>query len=24
MSLFFHLFTFTISLCPYWRKLWDS
>jgi len=24
MSLFFYLFTFTINLCPHWRKHWDS
>jgi len=24
VSLFFYLFTFTINLCPYWSKRWDS
>jgi len=24
VSLFFYLFTFTINLCPYWTKHWDS
>jgi len=24
VSLFFRLFTFTINLCPHWRKRWDS
>jgi len=24
LSLFFYLLTFTINLCPHWRKRWDS